>query len=184
MIQKQNNMQSGRSMVEMLAVLGVIGTISVGVMTGIGYGLSRTQATVISTNVQRGIQDIQEMCSWEGGNYKNCFEDETTIKDFKDDDKSVRGNWKIVGEDGSFTVTIQNVPQRACRQMVNSEVTHWEDSGVSKITVDPKGGDQVICEVAEKGTISCSGCKTLTNGKCTWADACPTTPSKITFTAN
>lgn len=168
MIQKQNNMQSGRSMVEMLAVLGVIGTISVGVMTGIGYGLFRTQATVISTNVQRGIQDIQEMCSWDGGNYGNCL-DTATIEEFKKDDISVRGNWDIVGaNDGSFTITIKNVPQRACRQMVNSEVTHWEDSGVTQIST---------------GVATCK----VTDGKitgCTFADACKKASSDITFTAN
>lgn len=106
--------QNGRSMTEMLGVLAVIGVLSIGALFGYQYALDNYKASntleeitrrnvVLSTQYMRGYDlDMSE------------FPDTTFLNfpvtcDIKEEDF------------GNYSITIENVPDGVCRQIVRSE---------------------------------------------------------------
>lgn len=62
--QKLIQSQSGRTMLEMLGVLGIMGIIMYGAIAGINYGMSTYKVNQAYNEVQEGMQAIQDLYSW------------------------------------------------------------------------------------------------------------------------
>lgn len=132
--------QSGRSMVEMLGVISIIGLITVAGITSMGYVDThfRSSATVIE--IDNIAKDIIDSFSWSSG-----YEDLTpgflisegilknvktkTVNEGTESEKTAtvaenRWGGEITAEPTadkvSFIITYTNVPEIPCRQIVNA----------------------------------------------------------------
>ncbi len=56
--------ESGRTMLEMLGVLGIMGIIMYGAVAGINYGMSTYKINQTYNEIQEAIQGIQDLYSW------------------------------------------------------------------------------------------------------------------------
>lgn len=63
--------ESGRTMLEMLGVLGIMGIIMYGAVAGINYGMSTYKINQIYNEVQEAVQSIQDIYSWQRGYPEN-----------------------------------------------------------------------------------------------------------------
>ncbi len=135
---QKNNSQSGRSMVEMLGVISIIGLITVAGITSMGYVDShfRSSATVIE--IDNMARDIIDSFSW-STNYSQLNMDflhnEGILKSAGTAVSSETGEeiqmiyenrWggaidvqQVNGAD-SFAIIYSGVPEIPCRQMVNA----------------------------------------------------------------
>ena len=59
--------ESGRTMLEMLGVLGIMGIIMYGAVAGINYGMDTYKINQIYNEVQESVQSIQDIYSWQRG---------------------------------------------------------------------------------------------------------------------
>ena len=62
--QKSIQSESGRTMLEMLGVLGIMGIIMYGAVAGINYGMNTYKVNQVYTEVQEAIQGIEDLYSW------------------------------------------------------------------------------------------------------------------------
>ena len=60
----QNENQSGRTILEMLGVLAIMGIITYGAIAGINYGMTSYKINQTYAEVQDIIQGIQDLYSW------------------------------------------------------------------------------------------------------------------------
>lgn len=56
--------ESGRTMLEMLGVLGIMGIIMYGAIAGINYGMSTYKINQTYNEVQEAVRGIQDLYSW------------------------------------------------------------------------------------------------------------------------
>ncbi len=114
--------ESGRSMVEMLGVIAIIGVISVGAITSMSYVDSyfRTSATLME--IEQIARDINDMYSWapdyEGlSNTQLCKE--KIVQNCSNGKISNRwgGDLDAKANGDGFTITLKNVPQIACERL-------------------------------------------------------------------
>ena len=114
--------ESGRSMVEMLGVIAIIGVISVGAITSMSYVDSyfRTSATLME--IEQMARDINDMYSW-APDYKglsvNQLCDEKIVQNCSNGKILNRwgGDLEAKPDGGGFTITLYNVPQDACKRL-------------------------------------------------------------------
>ena len=136
----KKNMQNGRSMIEMLGVLAVIGVLTVG-----GYGLinkaqtSRNitltidQLTSLAQKVRYYARDCDEKCE---GNITSEVKD-TSIEGLKYDDgkfsnlDSVFFTVEYLGEDSEalYTITLSNLSEEACVQLATINLGSADSNG-------------------------------------------------------
>ncbi|MBQ9089471.1 MAG: hypothetical protein IJY58_00265 [Alphaproteobacteria bacterium] len=114
------DMESGRSMVEMLGVIAIIGVISVGGITSMSYidSYFRTSATLLE--IDQVARDISDMCSWATG-YDTCglSVDMLQQEEIIDSDKNRwGGTMNVEATVDEFKLTYTEVPETACEQMV------------------------------------------------------------------
>ncbi len=122
--------ESGRSLIEMLAVISVISMITVGSISAMNYGLQAYRANASYDLVESTAQRVSDLYSWMKG-YPN---DSASMKnlicnnDIFDSDcignESVAtaaapwGQIKIeAGDETAFRITLTDVPQRGCEQL-------------------------------------------------------------------
>ena len=84
-------LQSGRSMVEMLGVLAVIGVLSIGGIMGYSYGMDRWRANTTLNDVNLRMMDVMTQ----------VFRGETNI--------GLSEEWSLTGEAGYSIDLFQNV---------------------------------------------------------------------------
>lgn len=126
--------ESGRTMLEMLGVLGIMGIIMYGAVSGINYGMGTYKINQIYNDVQEQIQAVSDLYSW-SRDYPNG---ETMTKTACDNDVFSRGcatsDQGLVGlhpygagikinkpESGSFSIQYSGIPQDACRRLLEME---------------------------------------------------------------
>ena len=131
--------QSGRSMVEMLGVLAIVGVLSIGGISGYSkamakYKVNKTldQISMLVTNI-RSTYGNQN--SYEGLTVKNLISFNLVDKDMSLGSSSsiynpYSGAITIATADGdrSFTIKYASIPRDACANIVSS---NWGDSAAS-----------------------------------------------------
>ena len=130
--------QSGRSMVEMLGVIAIIGLITVGAVTSVGFvdNMYRTNATLIDAD--KLAKDIIDTYSW-SNSYKEVnlsFLCREGILKCQNDTAKHRWGGNITvspahsgdalgegetSDNNSFTITYEAVPKSACEMIINSQ---------------------------------------------------------------
>ena len=130
--------ESGRSMVEMLGVLSIMGVIMYGAVAGINYGIDMYNINATHTEVEELAQAVMDLFSWTQ-NYSGLSNNSSAILCDNDAFASCRNGqmtnkWGAsvtvtpVQEDGSacagenctaFTITYQDVPYLACERLLH-----------------------------------------------------------------
>jgi len=131
-----NQAESGRSLIEMLAVIGIIGVLSVGVVSTVRWGLVSGQTFSLQADVESAAQQLQELCSW-NSSWEDCQPQST--------DLDLPKNFKVVvnGETDLELKVCQVddeckgvVPVRVCRRLLNPTYTNWTEDLIESITVN------------------------------------------------
>lgn len=149
--------ESGRTMLEMLGVLGIMGIIMYGAVSGINYGMGTYKINQIYNDVQEQIQAVSDLYSWS----RDYPDGETMTKTACANDVFSRGctSDQKAGlhpygegitinkpESGSFSIQYSGIPQDACRRLLEMEWGMIDVSGTCEsedgntITWTPKIG--------------------------------------------
>lgn len=116
---QQKQSQSGRSMVEMLGVLAIIGVLSVGAIAGYRYAMNQYIANETINDVLiwaatvRGIPDYQNLAK-NAGEYEFSSLGTTTktgypiYADIQSEDEA----------EGLFQIVVENVPNEVCQRII------------------------------------------------------------------
>lgn len=126
-----NQAESGRSLIEMLAVIGIIGVLSVGVISTVRWGLVSGGAFSLQADVESAAQQLQELCSW-NDDWPDC---QYQCPDNNCDiDKPASLKLEKTGENADGILTAENVPVRVCRRLLNPTYTNWSKDLIEEIT--------------------------------------------------
>ena len=127
--------ESGRTMVEMLGVLAIMGVIMYGAITGIGFGVDMYKVTTAYNDVEELAQSVIDMWSWsrsygvEGTNLGNtlCAQNSAPVDCTDEPDSQPRGPWsneiEIISRqaDGrsTFTISMKLPSKFICNRLKN-----------------------------------------------------------------
>lgn len=118
--------ESGRSLIEMLAVIGIIGVLSVGIISTVRWGLVSGGAFSLQADVESAAQQLQELCAW-NGSWGECGPQTTDL----DLPSSLTLKEGAVG----ILQTTETVPVRVCRRLLNPAYTNWSEDLIASISV-------------------------------------------------
>jgi len=124
---KSNN-ESGRSLVEMLGVLTIIGVLGVGVISSVNFGMESMRVAAVYDEVEVTAQGVRDLYSWQ----RNYPSDTASMREkicnngVFDRDCTANhvvttpwGNLEVSsGGDDHFMITLTNVPKRACERLL------------------------------------------------------------------
>ena len=151
---KSNN-ESGRSLVEMLGVLTIIGILGVGVISSVNFGMESMRIASAYDEVELTAQGVRDLYSWQR-NYplpaqkadmkaKICAngifdrECDTAVADAA----AVPTSWGVLqvlpNNEESFTIELTGVPEKACTRLLAYQ---WKN--VEPETTDCVEGDNTI----------------------------------------
>ena len=151
------NVESGRSMVEMLGVLAVIGVLSIAGIMGYSYGMDKYRANTTINDIN--LRRIDLMAQTENGNKNPTL-------DAWNDEKTLYPMTLVFDEDTDVPlIQVSNVPEQVCEMIVedmetqaaitvNSYYIAEQEDGGCEETNDLTFyfGDYTVC-----GTEYCSG---------------------------
>ena len=144
----RTNIQSGRSMIEMLGVLAIIGVLSVGGIAGYSkammkFKINKTidQITQISQNVrtlyarQKSYKNISNKIIKKANVAPNeIFEgsgsDYAMTNAFGGEIKITSSSKNIFGDNGAFLITYTNIPDEACIELATQDWGNTNSSGL------------------------------------------------------
>ncbi len=134
-------MENGRSMVEMLGVLAVMGVLSIGGVAGYRYAIDKMNANDIINEVKKRAvtasqqrilgHDINLSEYGDNGRIKGLY-DVVTINDY-------------VGDKKFFALTVSNVPQRVCDEILKQDWKMPVEMAVGEFIVE----DDTVCDVGD-----------------------------------
>ncbi|MBQ8671121.1 MAG: hypothetical protein IJ525_01220 [Alphaproteobacteria bacterium] len=175
---KTYNAESGRSMIEMLGVLAIIGVLSVGGIAGYSkammkYRVNKTieQITLIAGNVraffasQKNYEDIKDYgASGDKNDVKTILKKAKLVPDEmwnEDEINSVYGSGVYIFSDHSnpkaFYLSFSDIPEEACVSLVSHDWPN-ETQGILFGNLDSLGSSNMqpygICNYREKGLYS------------------------------
>ena len=138
--------EQGRSMIEMLGVLAIVGVLSVGGIAGYSKAMNKfktnkliEQVNMISTNVrtlfasQKDYGDIRNGSAIRTGVLPNEMYDVTVSVEATDSNATITnafagnvkitaGHVKVAGDNGAFVIAMDKIPESAC---VSIATTEW-----------------------------------------------------------
>lgn len=116
--------ESGRSMVEMLGVLCIVGVLTIGAASVVQFGMRSYQATNLYSRIENAASDVSDRYSW-----KRTYPADKLTQDLATTLGGTYDNGKIKVEtplgamvvaandaDG-FTITVNGVPKSPCQQL-------------------------------------------------------------------
>ena len=119
--------ESGRTMLEMLGVLGIMGIIMYGAIAGINYGMSTYKINQTYNEIQEAIQGIQDLYSWsrsyDGLNISQVCENDIYTCISNTISNSFGGGISIepINDNDSFKITYDAVDQASCNRLKEME---------------------------------------------------------------
>jgi len=168
-IKSMLKMQNGRSMVEMLGVLAVVGVLSIGAIYGYRFAMDKYHANEIVHGVGMMAMSAQTQIEVTG---------DFTLDEFKNSDLLPYSFEEGFSDDDSFYITLKEVPQGACERLKSMA---WQEPSAILINDVPDG----VCDQEENSiefsfnisegesdvkkcasTDDCPYCNTCTGGKC------------------
>jgi Tfp pilus assembly protein PilE len=179
-------MQYGRSMIEMIGVLAIIGVLSVGGFGIVAKAMKNQRYTQIMSNVAELAASAKKMsCQflndngysnygiflYKSGKYPNNLTYVTSGADVGKYVGTLDVTYKFeTGSDGSssFKITLENVPQDLCIRMASDNWGSTRSTGFKEITVGNKTNTALDIEEAvvacsdsanNKITLSYYGCR-------------------------
>lgn len=130
-----NQNESGRSMAEMMAVLGIIGTLTVGVLAGIRWGLVSGGAFKLQNDVEYAAQEVQELCAW-NNSWDDCAASSGDVDNWPSSLST--NNFTSAVEDGEEYLVLKTkdkISVRQYRRMINAAYTTWAPGLLHKVVL-------------------------------------------------
>ena len=113
----KNKLEQGRSMTEMLGVLAIIGTLSISGIAGYTYAMNKHRANEIISSVSKMAMTASIQIDLKGRFDLVEFKD-LSGKVHTDNGYEVEADQP---EDGEFMLTVKNVPEAVCENIVASD---------------------------------------------------------------
>lgn len=174
------NNESGRSMVEMLGVLAIMGILSIGGITGYTYAMNRLKANDIIDGVNKRAVALSTYTLLGTGVSATTLDAEfaNKIGDFP---------VALAAADPGFTLTVSEITRPVCHHVLNNGVqmartitlgtTKVWDNGVKADYTCAEDGNTIVFTFApaagESGnTPTCGYCQHVENGTCVANETC------------
>lgn len=115
--------ESGRSMVEMLGVLCIVGVLTIGAASVVQFGMRSYQATNLYSRIENAASDVSDRYSWRRTYPDKLTQDLATTLGGTYDDGKIKvetplGTMVVAAEDANgFTITVNGVPKSPCQQL-------------------------------------------------------------------
>ena len=134
-------MENGRSMVEMLSVLAVAGVLSIGGVAGYRYAIDKMNANDIINEVKkRAVTASQQRILGQNINLSE-YGDNGRIKGIH----AVTATNDYAGDKGFFALTVSNVPQRVCDEILKQDWAMPVETAVGEFIVE----DDTVCDAGD-----------------------------------
>lgn len=156
-----NTNETGRSMVEMLGVLAVIGVLTVGGISAMNFGMQAYNVSQVYSQVEETARGISDIFSWSRAYpTTNDFGLRIVNNDVCDaygcqvNGKGVEadtpwGKMTVTPETGDyFVITLDSVPKAACEQL---KAYQWQNVSVRPETSDKS--HKTNCNDNNDGTV-------------------------------
>ena len=117
-VSRKDNSESGRSMVEMLGVLAIIGVLSVGGVAGYNFAMTRYRANEI-------IESVKQRATVGSGQYLQGME-AINLSEFPNTILEYETDWfneGLNGEKDLFSIDVKEVPQAVCQDILDRNWT-------------------------------------------------------------
>lgn len=153
MIQKTN--ESGRTMMEMLGVLAIIGVLTTGAISSINFGMQSVRANMIFNLVEESAQAVRDVYSYDrtyhsdAGNMKKriCPSETAGILPDKCNNSGTNatiptpyGTLEIKPDDESgFQIVVNNLPKNVCQRLLDQQWTTVETKNTAESCKDTGG---------------------------------------------
>ncbi|MCQ2913968.1 MAG: type II secretion system GspH family protein [Alphaproteobacteria bacterium] len=181
----RNSNERGRSMIEMLGVLAIVGVLTVGGIAGYGQAMAKFKVNKTTEQIAGLIQGIRE--NFTQGNYyglgetKAVFEGTTIIP--QEMCKEVDSCSELQSPFGTdvtittatpyrtFTITYKNLTKQVCSRLIMTDWGSGSSSGLLTVNGGGTAASEMLCN-AQQGTcpptfsdVATKGCteKTATN---------------------
>ena len=109
---RSTDSESGRSMLEMLGVLVIMGVLAVGGITGYRYAMDKYNANEIINEVKKRAVVISQQLAVGGS---------VETPEFKPETEQGYGVEQVLLDDGFFSIIVSDVPQGVCARIVETE---------------------------------------------------------------
>ena len=130
--------ESGRSLTEMMAVLGIIGVLTVGIVSGIQFGMTSFRVNALYNTIETTASGVIDLYSWSRkypeSDDASTMADQILSNDICDDCKKVGNNAAVTTPWGTLTVapaeldhfqmTLDTVPYSVCQQLKDLKWQH------------------------------------------------------------
>ena len=153
--------ESGRSMIEMLGVLAIIGVLSVGGIAGYSQAMSKYKVTKTTDQIQTMVTNIRTLFAGQrtySGLEKpttaytmGIFTDETYDSTNSVGSNAYGGAITLTTADSAhqFIITYENIPNDACVRMIMSD---WGDSSSGFVGLSVGSGKKAASFTTAGGT--------------------------------
>ena len=153
--------ESGRSMIEMLGVLAIIGVLSVGGIAGYSQAMSKYKVTKTTDQIQTMVTNIRTLFAGQRtytgletpktAYTMGIFTDETYDSTNSVGSNAYGGAITLTTADSAhqFVITYENIPNDACVRMIMSD---WGDSSSGFVGLSVGGGKKAVSFTTAGGT--------------------------------
>lgn len=135
--------QSGRSMVEIIGVLAVIGVLSIGGIAGYSYGMDKYRANETVNDIMLRSIDLINQLSANKTPILSEWKTEKTIYPI-----DVLRNDSL----GQYAIVAENIPSRVCK-MIGDTLKEHADIYVGSDALEAETDDTDPCEESEQNTM-------------------------------
>ncbi|MBQ7413405.1 MAG: hypothetical protein IJV07_03935 [Alphaproteobacteria bacterium] len=164
-------LQSGRSMVEMLGVLAIVGVLTIGGIAGYRYAINKSNAnTILNAVSQMAVTASTELTT----------QGTINLSEWKDENGnlSINGAYDVTTEqynDGAFGITVSDMNDEVCQRIDGMDWKVPEDIAINT----DESGQSGSCDQGEANTITFVFTNTL--GKETDSDEGEDEPETCAF---
>ena len=137
---QHNNQETGRTMMEMIGVIAIIGVLTIGAISTVNFGLESFRVSSAFSMVENTAAAVSDLYSWkrefpttaQAQQMRNTICDNKVFDDpCVDDQKDVAAvptawGFLTVAPDSAsqFTITLTNVPFMSCNQLLTMNWTN------------------------------------------------------------
>jgi len=125
--------ESGRTMLEMLGVLGIMGIIMYGAIAGINYGMNTYKINQTYNEVQEAVQGIEDLYSWtreypSRDVTKDVCENDVFSRSCSPANDSIpnvfNGKITVIADGSTFYLKYTDIKEAECQRLLEME---WGD---------------------------------------------------------
>ena len=158
-----NTQETGRTMMEMIGVIAIIGVLTIGAISTVNYGLESFRVSSAHSLVENTANNVSDLYSWKRGfptteeakamRNKICANKEVFDEDCVAEQETAAtvgtawGYLKVEPKNISqFQITLTNVPYQACNQLLGMKWTNvtMETSACSEDEEEDSKTDMVF----------------------------------------